>query len=363
MSVAARGAGVNRLVEDLVELAQIPAPTFAEEPRMRWLAGRLDGRPGRLDRDEVGNTIWSWGTARPRVLFAAHVDTVFPADTDLAVRRDGDDLVGPGIGDNAAAVAVAVNVVEGILADAPLEPGAVVFTVGEEGLGNLRGATHACQALDPEAFIALEGHGLDEVVVDAVGSSRARIQVTGPGGHSWRNRGAPSAIDGLIAVAAELRELARPEAPINIGTVDGGRSINTIADEARMLVERRALDQDPLDEFERVVAGLELPAPLTVESEIVGRRPAGRLERDAPVLRAVLTARQRLGLPTALTEGSTDANAALAAGIDALCIGVGRGSGMHSLQERIDARSLEKGAAQLEAVLRGLLGPASNGER
>jgi tripeptide aminopeptidase len=220
--------GASGLIEDLVALAQTPAPTFAEEPRMRWLAERLDGRPGRIGRDEVGNTIWSWGAGRPRVLLAAHVDTVFSEDTDLQVRYDGEDLVGPGIGDNAAAVAVAVNVIERVLADRELEPGAVAFTVGEEGLGNLRGATHVCRSLDPEAFIALEGHGLDEVVVDAVGSVRARVRVTGPGGHSWDDRGTPSAIDGLIALASDLRDLSAPDAPVNIGRLEGGRSINTI---------------------------------------------------------------------------------------------------------------------------------------
>jgi len=352
---------VSGLIEDLIELAQTPAPTFAEEPRMRWLSDRLEGSPGRCQRDGVGNTIWEWGTGRPRVVLAAHVDTVFPADTDLTVRSDGADLVGPGIGDNAAAVAVAVNVVEVLLADEVLAPGAVAFTVGEEGLGNLRGATNVCRSLDPEGFVAIEGHGLDEVLTDAVGSIRARVRVTGPGGHSWQNRGTPSAINGLITLAEEVRALDTSEAPVNIGKFEGGRSVNTIADDASMLVERRALDQEPLDQFERAIGSLALPETLRIDTEIVGRRPAGRLARDAPLLRTVLAVRDRLGLPTTLSEGSTDANAALAAGIPALCIGVGRGSGMHSLQERIDRRSLERGAVLLGALLRELLAPDGQG--
>jgi tripeptide aminopeptidase len=352
---------MSGLIEDLVELAQTPAPTFAEEPRMRWLSGRLDRSPGRCRRDSVGNLIWDWGTGRPRVVLAAHVDTVFPAGTDLTVRSHGPDLVGPGVGDNAAAVAVAVNVVEALLDDRGLAPGAVAFTVGEEGLGNLRGAANLCRSLDPEAFVAIEGHGLDEVLTDAVGSIRARIRVTGPGGHSWENRGAQSAIHGLIGIAAELLGLDRSDAPVNIGTLEGGRSVNTIADDASMLVERRALDQEPLDQFEHALGSLTLTETLTISTEIVGRRPSGRLPRDAPLLRTVLAVRERLGLPTTLGEGSTDANAALAAGIPALCIGVGRGSGMHSLQERIDRRSLEQGAALLDALLRELLCPKGEG--
>jgi tripeptide aminopeptidase len=347
---------VSGLIEDLVALAQTPAPTFEEDRRLVWLCKRLEGGPGRRDRDSAGNLIWSWGSGRPRVVLAAHVDTVFSADTDLTVRTDGDDLVGPGIGDNAAAVAVAVNVVEDLLADNDeLAPGAVAFTVGEEGLGNLRGATAVCRSITPDAFIALEGHGLDEVLVEAVGSVRARVRVRGPGGHSWEDRGKPSAIDGLLAAAARAKSMETAAAPVNIGTVEGGRSVNAIADDAAMLVERRALDQHALDEFADGLRSFSLAPPLRVEVEIVGHRPGGRLDRAAPLLRKVLAVRERLGLPTTLAGGSTDANAALAAGIPALCIGVGRGSGMHSLQERIDRQSLQEGAAFLDAVLRALL--------
>lgn len=345
------------LVEDVVALAQTPAPTFAEEERLRWLERRLDGAPGRRERDGAGNLIWSWGEGRPRVVVAAHVDTVFPAATDLSVRREGEDLVGPGVGDNAAAVAVAVHVVEALLTEAGpgLAPGAVAFTVGEEGLGNLRGAREAVRSLEPEAVIALEGQMLDAVVVDAVGSVRARVVVSGPGGHSWSDRGTASAVDGLLEVAAQLRALTEPEAPVNVGTIAGGRSVNTIADRAELLVERRALSQVPLDEFADALAALLLPEPLTVEVEVLGRRPAGRLDRSSPLLAAVLAVRSRLGLEPRLGEGSTDANAALAAGVPALCIGCSRGSAMHALDERIDASTLPLGTAQLDGVLRTIL--------
>jgi acetylornithine deacetylase/succinyl-diaminopimelate desuccinylase-like protein len=346
---------MSALVDDLLTLAAIPAPTFDEEPRLQWLEERLDGAPGRRARDAAGNLIWSWGEDEPRVIVAAHVDTVFPAATELAFRTEGDDVVGPGVGDNAAAVAVAVAVVERVLAEREPAPGAVAFTVGEEGLGNLRGAIEVCRGAAPDAFLALEGHMLDEVVADAVGSVRARVTVRGPGGHSWRDRGRASAIDGLLEVAARLRILGTTDAPVNVGVVRGGRSVNSIADEAELLVERRALDQPPLDAFAAVLADLALAPPLTVQAEIVGRRPAGRLPRDAPLLEHVLAVRRGLGLPEVLGEGSTDANAALAAGIPALCLGCGRGSGMHTPQERIDTASLALGAAQLRALLEVLL--------
>jgi len=341
------------LVEDVVALAQTPAPTFAEEERIAWLERRLADAPGRRERDGAGNLIWSWGSGRPRLVVAAHVDTVFPAETDLTVRREGDDLIGPGVGDNAAAVAVAIHATEALLRESgeALAPGAVAFTVGEEGLGDLRGVREVVRSLDPEALIALEGHMLDEVVVDAVGSVRFRVEVSGPGGHSWQDRGTPGAIDALLELATELRAFSEPDSPVNIGTIAGGRSVNTIADRAEMVVERRSLESGPLAEFDSALADLRLPEPLAVEVELLGRRPAGRLDRAAPLLSAVLAVRARLGLEPRLGEGSTDANAALAVGVPALCIGVSRGSSMHALDERIDASSLALGAAQLQGLM------------
>jgi tripeptide aminopeptidase len=343
------------LVEEIVELAGIPAPTFAEEERLAWVERRLAAAPGRRRRDGAGNLVWSWGEAAARLLVLAHVDTVFPAGTPLRFRRDGDMVIGPGIGDNAAAVVVAIRAVETLLARERLAPAAVAFTVGEEGLGDLRGARAACEEIRPDAAIALEGHDLEKVIVDAVGSVRARVRVSGPGGHSWSNRGLPSAIHALLALGTQLTARSTPATPVNVGLVSGGRSVNAIAAEAELVVEMRALDEEPLDAFARLLSGLSAPAPLTVSVELVGRRPAGRTPRDAPLLAAVRAARGELGLPDVLGDGSTDANAALALGIPALALGVAYGSGMHSDDERIDAGSLELGRRQLEAVLRRLL--------
>lgn len=344
------------IVDDIVELALMPAPTFAEAARLAWLERRLDGQPGRRSRDDVGNLVWAWGDGPTRVLVAAHVDTVFPADTELRVDRIGDDLVGPGVGDNAAAVAVAIDVVARLLGEEDgLEPGAVVFTVGEEGLGNLRGAHAACDLLAPELFIALEGHMLESVIVDAVGSVRARVEVTGPGGHSWADRGTPSAIHALAELIPILRMDATDDAPVNVGIVEGGRSINTIADGAAMVVECRSADPRLLDEFSAALERLRVPTPLGLGLEILGRRPGGSLPPGSPLLALAMEARREIGLAPVTGAGSTDANAALARGIPAICLGVSFGHGMHSLRERIAVPSLKLGAAQLELVLRRLL--------
>jgi acetylornithine deacetylase/succinyl-diaminopimelate desuccinylase-like protein len=258
--------------------------------------------------------------------------------------REGDWLVGPGVGDNATAVMSVVWVLERL----EPRPGLVVaFTVGEEGLGNLRGARQACGDLRPQRAIAVEGHGLDHVVIDHVGSVRARLAVSGPGGHSWSDRGTPSAVHALISLGGELLR----DGPVNIGAVSGGGAVNAIASEAEMLVELRSLDDAELGAFERHVGELSVPAPLRLEVEVVGRRGAGRLDPGHPLVGAVMDVRRSLGLAESFAAGSTDANAAAVLGIPALCIGCADGSGMHTLTERIDVRSLETGVAQVAAVL------------
>lgn len=346
-----------RLVDDILELAAIPAPTFAEEPRLAWLEERLRTAPGDLRRDATGNLIWSWGEGRPVVALLAHVDTVFPAETPLSFRHENGRLTGPGVGDNAAAVAVVVHASRDVLDRRPEQPLAVAFTVGEEGLGNLRGAVQACRELQPRAVVAVEGHGLEQVIVDAVGSVRFRIALGGPGGHSWVDRGRPSAIHELIRVGADLLAHATRETPVNLGTMTGGQSVNTIAGAAEVVVEMRALDEEPLQAFADRVQALSVPAPLEIEVEEVGRRPAGRLDRGSELLRVVERVRANLRLPQRLGAGSTDANAALAAGIPALTLGCSDGAGMHTLAEWIDAGSLSIGRRQLRDVILGLVAP------
>jgi len=250
---------------------------------------------------------------------------------------------------------MAVDVVASI-ADAVRRPLAVVFTVGEEGLGTLRGALHACAELQPEMVIALEGHGLDSVCVDAVGSMRSRLLVTGPGGHSWWDRGRPSAVHALVELLGEVLKKATDDPTVNVGTISGGDAVNAIATRAEAVVEARSLGEVALDAFTDRLGELVVRQPLELAVESLGRRPTGRLDRAHPLLAAVRAVREELGLPDTLGEGSTDANAAFARGIPALSLGCARGHDMHALTERIELASLRLGRAQLEGVLRRLVG-------
>ncbi len=336
--------------DELARFTAIPGATGSEEARIRWLEERLGGAGGSLARDEVGNLVWRFGGApgSPGLLLMAHVDTVFAGVDPIDVVRSGDEVIGPGVGDNAAAVMVVIWTLTSL---DPVPPGlAVAFTVGEEGLGNLRGALHACGSLQPAMAIAVEGHGLHEVVTEHVGSTRWRLAVFGPGGHSWSDRGTPSAIHALLPIGAALAR-----AGANVGRMAGGGAVNAIAAEAELLVECRSVDQVELDEFDASVGRFSVEPPLRLESEIVGQRPAGRVDRDHPLVRTVLDVQRSLGLPAEFGSGSTDANAAAAFGIPAVSIGCTRGSGMHTLGERIELEPLELGCRQLSAVIGALL--------
>ena len=356
-SLSERDAATDDLLADIVAIAEIPAPTFHEELRLDWLEARLAALRGTRTRDAAGNLVWRFGDSPPRILVTAHVDTVFPDDVPLGVRHQDGRLTGPGVGDNAAAIATVIGVVQELIAEVSVDIGAaaVAFTVGEEGLGNLHGAHAVCEALRPATLIALEGHGLGSIYADAVGSLRALVVVEGPGGHSWVDRNGPSAVHALLALGTHLVGLRTPEAPVNIGIVAGGRSVNAIASEACLHVEIRALDEQPIDGFLRELERLSVEAPLTIRIEEKGRRPAGRLQRDAPLLRVVQDVRAELGLPIELSAASTDANAALLLSVPALALGVANGGGMHTVDEWIDVESLARGRLQLSLVLRRLL--------
>jgi tripeptide aminopeptidase len=334
------------IAADAIALAELPGGTGNERVRIEWLQRRLAQAPGSRRVDDAGNLVWTFGPRPYRLAVLAHVDDVFGEQTRRGVTERDGWLCGPGIGDNAVAVATAVAIAE----HAGPGPLAVVFTVGEEGLGGLRGARHACRELAPEAVLALEGHGADRVFTEAVGSLRVRLTVTGPGGHSWWDRGRPSAVHELVRLLAALTE---PPAPlsVNVGLIDGGTGVNAIATRASAAVEWRATDQAALDRQEAALASLPVSPGLRLAVEHLDRRPAGSVPLSHPLVAAVLRARRSAGLPENTGDGSTDANAALAAGIPAVALGCCEGTDMHAPTERIRAGSIGAGAEQLRAVL------------
>jgi tripeptide aminopeptidase len=297
-------------------------------------------------------------TGAPAAVIAAHLDTVFPAGTPLAPRRDGVHLHGPGIGDDCLGLAALVRTARVLAAgDAPAHPVLLAATVGEEGLGDLRGARALLDAHACDAFVALEGHGRDTLQVAGIGSARLRARFTAPGGHSWGDRGSPSAVHALLRAGAAAVAVAA-STHVNVGVIAGGTSINTIAALAEAEFDLRDADDAALEATrERVIATLNAAVPpgvrLTVEP--IGRRPAGATAPDHPLVLAARAARRAAGLPPAEENASsTDANAALGRGIPAVCLGLTHGANAHRNDERVELEPLGAGLAALEELVRAL---------
>ena len=346
---------VARISDAAEALCLIPAPTFAERLRGEEVLARLHALHLDAAFDDVGNVVARIGDDGPALAVCAHLDTVFPADTPLTVRREGGRLIGPGIGDNALGIAVLLHVARELVLTPLSSPVLIAFTVGEEGLGDLRGVSALLDREPVQGLIAIEGHGIDSLAVGGIASVRHRVTVTGPGGHSWTDRGRPSAVHQAIAIGERTPACARPAA-INIGTISGGTAINTIADHAELLVDIRHADQRTVDaaaaRVERAAA-VDVPAGLTVVLEQVGNRPGGANLPGEPLLELARAARSAVGLGTAEEHlASTDANAGHARGIPSVGIGITRGDHAHRPDEWIAEQPIALGVAALVALIR-----------
>lgn len=357
--MGAAGA-VEAVIADALAICAVAAPTFAEGERAALVAGRLRAQGAAPRIDAAGNVVARFGAADgPAAIVAAHLDTVFAAGTPLRPRRDGGVLRGPGIGDDALALAALVHLARRLAgaARAPAHPVVLAATVGEEGLGDLRGARALLDAVECDAFVALEGHGLESIQVAGIGSARLIATVHEPGGHSWSDRGAPSAVHTLVrALHAGLRAAGRGH--MNVGVIRGGTSVNTIAAEAEAEIDLRDGDDAVLDRRAAAVSRALAAAGASVRQ--VGRRPAGRTPADHPLVAAARAARAAAGLPPANeSASSTDANAAMGRGIPAICVSLTDGAHSHRVDEHVELGPLPAGLAAVEQLVDALAAGAA----
>jgi tripeptide aminopeptidase len=349
----------GQVVTRTIEIAAVPAPTGDEGARAdlvgRWW--RLDGWTD-VHVDVTGNV---WALARPgtggAILLAAHLDTVFDAEIPHAVREEDGRLAGPGVGDDSVAVA-ALSAVGTLLATSTGRPVWLLATVGEEGLGNLRGIIGALEDFSGpvDAVLAVEGNYLGRVSVLGVGSLRWRARVSGPGGHAWEASEAPSAIHVAAEMISDLSRLttADTRSVVNVGRIAGGEAINARARSCWFELDVRAEDPEALAVLEagvRNVIGTNTPAGIDVELDELGRRPAGGLDRSHPLVRAAVGALEDLGISPRFVATSTDANAAHARGIPAVAVGVTTGGGEHTPQEWIDVAPIADGLAAVAGAV------------
>jgi tripeptide aminopeptidase len=358
-------AGELQTIEDQIRICEIEAPPFQESRRAQAYAQMFrEAGLKNVRIDAEGNVIAERpGTGlRPNVVMSAHLDTVFPSGTNVKVRREGRVLHGPGIGDDCRGLADLLAVARALNKAGVSTPGTITFvgTVGEEGLGDLRGVKRLVNETLKDRidrFVSLDGDGLGITHV-AIGSVRFRVTFKGPGGHSFGSFGTVNPVHALGRAIARVADLQVPRSPrttFNVGRVGGGTSVNAIAMDAWMEVDLRSADARILRALEKEFQQAMQQAAdaenlrwgsqaLTVSVEAVGRRPAGSTPQSAAIVQAAVSVSKALAFSVLFSEGSTDANLPLSVGIPAITIGSGgRGAGEHTEAETFDTTEAWKG--------------------
>jgi acetylornithine deacetylase/succinyl-diaminopimelate desuccinylase-like protein len=358
-------------IKKQIEIAEVPSPTFAEKERAASME-REFRRVGLKDVeiDPRGNVLgWRPGTSPRALVVAAHLDTVFPAGTNVKVKRAGARLNGPGLVDDSRGLAVLLALVEALDHAGITTAKSLLFVadVCEEGLGDLQGIKYLLSEgrfkNGVDAFISVDGYDSAIIVNSAMASKRYRTTVRGPGGHSWIDFGRPNpahALGRIIARLADLEVPAKPKTAYNVGKMGGGTSINAIPFESWMEVDLRSENDAELNRLEarlldlvrqgveeenrlRAGSGMRVEA----ESKLLAVRHGGTTPADSPLVQAAVWAARTMGLRPDLQIGSTDSNVPINMRIPAVTIaGGGRAGNLHSLQEWFEPDGAWKGAQQ-----------------
>ena len=335
-------------LERLFELTQIPAPPFMEDERAaRFLELVREAGADSAWIDEVGNVVAlrRGSTGARTVALGGHLDTVFPEGTDVTVRQRGDTLFAPGIGDDTRGLVVVLTALRA-MEDAGVETeDDVLFVgvVGEEGLGDLRGMKHLFRegADRIDAWIDVDGGGLDRLVSMGLGSVRYRVTFSGPGGHSWGAFGLANPAHAMSRAVRYFQDVADtltrsgPRTSYNVGVIGGGTSVNSIPFESWMEVDMRSESPESLSRIEAAFLatmdqGLEEENalrrrgdPLTVDKDKIGDRPSGEMDPSDPLIQRALAATSIFGVEGELARSSTDSNIPISLGTPAVTIGRG----------------------------------------
>jgi acetylornithine deacetylase/succinyl-diaminopimelate desuccinylase-like protein len=386
-------ANAKTILDWQLELCMIPAPPFGEQARSEWLRARFDEIGlEKVEVDEVGNVRGflpaphlSPESTGHIVVMSAHLDTVFPADTPLEPQvralSGHERIEAPGVCDNGAGVVGMLAIAQALVRSGVELPAALLFlgNVGEEGEGDLRGVRHLYQQRELAgriaAHVVLDGAGSDAAVTQALGSRRYQITISGPGGHSFTEAGTPNPIVAMSSALAALAATALPEEPrttLNVGTIHGGTSVNSIPESAAATVDFRSTNGDELVRLEvalhravedaveywntRTTPLGRARGVLTFRIDTIGDRPAARLPEDSPILEALRAVDRHLGLQSGSRLGSTDANIPLSLGVPSLSMGAGGdGGGAHTLAEWYSPKDRELGLRRVLLLTAAML--------
>jgi tripeptide aminopeptidase len=369
--------------EDQIRITEVPAPPFHEGTRATTMKKLLASAGLRVSDDAVGNVIGEWAGSSPDiVMVTAHLDTVFPAGTEVSVKREGGRLLAPGISDNGTGLAALVAISKAFR-DANIKTKLTVLfvaDVGEEGEGNLRGMRALVETYKKRLkyVIALDGSGTEYVTTAALASRRVEVTIAGAGGHSWSDFGTPNPIHALARGIARFVDTPIPDSPrtsFNVGEIQGGTSVNSIPSMAQIKVDLRSESEAELLKLEgqlrdamKTGIDLEMSAArergmategdmLSLKFAVLGVRPAGELPENSPLLAAVLAADDYLGNRSRRERSSTDANIPLSQGIPAISLGAGgRSGGAHTLEEWYDPAGRELGLQRVALTVLGVAG-------
>lgn len=351
---------IKRLLDLTERIQQIPAPTFGEAKRACF-ARQLFETEGLTDisMDSVENVyarLPGTGDLKP-LLISAHLDTVFPIETDLNISHNKSQIFGPGIGDNSLGVATLFGIMWLLKERNITLPGDIwlVANTCEEGLGNLRGMRSVVDRFgaDVYAYLILEGLSLGYIQHRALGVQRYRIRVNTKGGHSWSDYGQPSAIHEMSSLITKLTAIPlaqEPRTTMNIGRVAGGTAINAIAEDAWLELDLRSENPQALDDLvhtiEHLIETFDRPG-IKVDAGMIGQRPAGELSTKHPLVQIAKECLKEQGIKPKLMIGSTDANVPLSRKLPAIVLGVTYGGGAHTTREFIHTEPVAQGLEQL----------------
>ena len=346
-------------MENLITLTEIPAAPFMETERAMAFKTMLEGSGAdSVWIDEVGNVLaMKYGNDRSRtVALDAHIDTVFPIETDVNVKTKGDSLFAPGIGDDTRGLAMVITVLRSI-AEANIKTNSnIVFvgSVGEEGLGNLRGVRYLFEKsnIKIDSWISIDGGSVGRINNKALGSERYKVVFKGPGGHSWGAFGLVNPHHAAAIGISKFNERALdytsegPKTSFNVGRIGGGTSVNSIPFESWMEVDMRSVSAKRLNQIDSIFVKsmndalaeyndmINIGEPLTLELINIGSRPSGELSIELPLIQRAIAATQYFDIEPRLTRGSTNSNIPISKGIPAITIGRGgNGGASHSLNE------------------------------
>jgi acetylornithine deacetylase/succinyl-diaminopimelate desuccinylase-like protein len=358
------------ITDQQIRLTEIPAPEFDEARRGEFLKQIFEANGLQVHTDKLGNVIGERAGSDPNsvVLLAAHLDTVFAQGTDVHVKRDGSRLTAPGIADNGAGLA-ALAALARVLNDTNIRTKSTIVLagdVGEEGEGNLRGIRALVEAYRSKlvAVIAVDGASTEHITTQGIASHRFEVVITGPGGHSWSDFGAPNPITALARGIVRFSNVPVPDDPrssYNFGTIEGGTSVNSIPARAAVKVDLRSEQESEVVKMEKALrdamqtglrdelaAANESSDALQITFRSLGARPAGKISDNAPLVDTIRSVDRFLGNRSRLERSSTDANIPLSLGVPAVSLGGGgRGGGSHTLAEWYDASGRDLGVKRL----------------